>query len=606
MKFSKLNLIIIIVLFIFLLLSTKSYANKYYLITQAEIEAQLFEDGRMEVQESRSYKFSGSFSYVYREIPATGKVRFSNFAVSENGKKYILSDSQKPGTYSIKEKGDKIKIIWYFKASHENRTFDFEYTAENAIERYEDIAVLYFKFISEEWDKTNHNVQITLRPPEPLARHQVYHWLHGPLWAESIFDFEGVISAWSKRVPAHKYFEIRALYPPEIFPEVPVLIGNVKERIKTEEAKWAHQANIERENILLKSEKKQKRIAYGKWLLNAISLICIFIWILLFSRYGKRPKVPQKFDILAEIPEKLSPALVGYLLSSRTISGEALVGTLMDLSVRGFLEISEIHEEKKPGKFKKHYLLKFNRQFFEENSSDLQEYEEELIGFIFEILAKGNDEIDLKKIKKQRSKFTKFFNKWKKTVQKVGKEKAWFDLQSIKGAYYSLALGFIISLAAVYSIFLYGVWAAIPGTTAFIILILSAIIPHYTYEGKLLAKQWLAFKRFLKKYHYRTVENSELLSKINDFFIYGIVLGVGTKVFKELGTYLPVDNYRHYVPWYVIHSSQKTAFSPESFGKAFSTMIATTTSAVSSASGAGGGASGGGGGGASSGGGGAG
>jgi uncharacterized membrane protein len=108
------------------------------------------------------------------------------------------------------------------------------------------------------------------------------------------------------------------------------------------------------------------------------------------------------------------------------------------------------------------------------------------------------------------------------------------------------------------------------------------------------------------KYHYRSMDKTALLSKIDDYLVYGIVLGLGQKVFKELAAYIPAEDYQRYVPWYVYHGTGSGAFTPDAFASAFSSMVVTTTSSMSTASGTGGGASGGGGGGASSGGGGAG
>jgi len=137
-------------------------------------------------------------------------------------------------------------------------------------------------------------------------------------------------------------------------------------------------------------------------------------------------------------------------------------------------------------------------------------------------------------------------------------------------------------------------------------MIMSFLIPHHTELGKQKANDWRAFRKYLRKYLYRNESNEELLSKINDLFVYGCLFGIRKKSFKELSTVLPIDKYNQFLPWYILHSNRKGAFTPAALGDALSTMISTTGSTMSSASGAGGGASSGGGGGAGSGGGGAG
>ncbi|MEE9503203.1 MAG: hypothetical protein V3V48_14105, partial [Candidatus Aminicenantaceae bacterium] len=151
-----------------------------------------------------------------------------------------------------------------------------------------------------------------------------------------------------------------------------------------------------------------------------------------------------------------------------------------------------------------------------------------------------------------------------------------------------------------------GIWAIVLGAASVAVFVLCFLTPHRTKEGEMLARHWKALKRYLLKYHYRSMDKSALLNRIDDYLVYGIVLGLGQKIFKELAAYIPAEEYQRYVPWYVYHGIGTGAFTPDAFASAFSSMVATTTSSMSTASGVGGGASAGGGGGASSGGGGAG
>jgi hypothetical protein len=81
-----------------LLLSVAGASAKSYRITGVHIDAQLRQNGDMEVIESRTYNFNGSFSFAYREIPLSGAVEFVDFQISEDGRAYMRSDSGKPGT----------------------------------------------------------------------------------------------------------------------------------------------------------------------------------------------------------------------------------------------------------------------------------------------------------------------------------------------------------------------------------------------------------------------------------------------------------------------------------------------------------------------------
>jgi uncharacterized membrane protein len=312
----------------------------------------------------------------------------------------------------------------------------------------------------------------------------------------------------------------------------------------------------------------------------------------------------------SDVPENVPPALVGYLLSSREVYGGALVSTMMDLARRGFINLREEQKEKTKlfGGIRTvtEYFWDLNRQYWREQQTKLEVYEEKLLEFIFDDLAEGRDTVDLNDIRKKQSKFTKFFREWKKEVKKLGDEKEWFDRESNRGMYYSLGIGIAMIFLAAAAAYFVGVWAVALGVATIAVFVLSFLTPHRTKEGERLARHWKALKRYLQKYHYRSADKRVLLDRIDDYLVYGIVLGLGQKIFKELAAYIPVEDYQRYVPWYVYHGTGTGSFTPDAFASAFSSMVATTTSSMSTATGTGGGASAGGGGGASAGGGGAG
>jgi uncharacterized membrane protein len=283
---------------------------------------------------------------------------------------------------------------------------------------------------------------------------------------------------------------------------------------------------------------------------------------------------------------------------------------MLDLSRRGFLALREEQVEKKKlfgGKrIVPEYFWDLKREFCKKNTSELKPFENDLIVFIFDELASGTNSISLKEIKKKQSKFQKFFQQWKKDVKEVGEQKGWFDKSSIRAMYYALAIGVLMMLLTGAAAYFFGIWAIILGVSAAVVFVSSFLIPHRTREGEMIAREWKGLKRYLKKYHYRAESQSALLRRIDDYFVYGLVLGLSQNIFKELAGLIPTDAHHVYIPWYIYHGTGAGTFTPDAFASAFSSMIATTSSAMSTASGAGGGASSGGGGGASSGGGGAG
>jgi uncharacterized membrane protein len=306
----------------------------------------------------------------------------------------------------------------------------------------------------------------------------------------------------------------------------------------------------------------------------------------------------------------MPPALVSYLLYSRRIGGAALVATLLDLGRRGILSLREEQVRKKSFwggmKTRSEYHWDLDREGWDARATTMADYENSLIAFIFNDIAGGADTIPIETIKKKRRDFIKFFRKWKKSVEKVGKQKGWFDDRSIRGGYFSVALGVCLMLLTVLLFFLFGPWGAVSGVVGLVVLLLSLLIPHRTAQGETRFRQWKAVQKYLKAHEFRKTDRQHVLNQISQYLVYGVVLGLAEKYYRELAAYIPEGEHRAYVPWYVYHGHGTGQFSPDAFGQAFSSMIATTSSTMSSASGTGGGASGGGGGGAGGGGGGAG
>ncbi|MFO7889630.1 MAG: DUF2207 domain-containing protein [bacterium] len=599
----------LLISFIFLL-SSAVYADKSYRMSKVQIRAQLQADGSMEVSEYRTYDFEDDFSYAYRTFPKSDTVSFTNFSITENNRKYILSDTQEPGTFWIKDKKSYTEVRWFFRAEDEKRTFTVRYTVNDAVVRFRDAAVLHYQFIGKEWDKSSWNVTLELIPPVSLSPQEVKVWPHGPLWMESYIQNDGIITGSCRKIPAHTFFDIRALYPISIFLQSKYVDKAVKENILKEEAKWALEANQKREKLLKKERARKKRWAQGKWIMGILSLIGLMGWGVFFQKYGTRPSLQRPVpEVSPNIPSETPPALLDYLLHNRDIYGGAIMGTLFDLAGKGIISLR--HEEQERSGLKKIFSGKTSRSWnidrekWRKQKAQLQDYENTLLEFLFDTIGKGENSVDIKLIKKKRNSFMKFFRDWKKTVKRKGDKKGWFDKQSFKGRNYAFMIAGVLLLLSIPGFILYEIWGFILTLSSLLIFILSTFIAHRTREGEQLAREWKALKKYLHKHHYRNADNQYILDRIDEYLIYSVVLGVNQKTLKELAGFIPSDNHAAYIPWFIYHGHAGEAFSSASFAASFSASVAATTSAMSSAAGAGGGAAGGAGG-ASGGGGGAG
>lgn len=559
----------------------------------------------MQVTEHRTFQFKGKFSYSYRSFPKD-RVRYRDIVVSEAGTAYQESDSEEPGTYRIIDRGSKLEVRWYYSARSEQRTFTINYNVKKLVECGEDAAVLYYKFIGDDWSKSQQHVLITVLPPDPLEKAEVNAWLHGPLWGEYRIEKNGTISAWCDNFPVNTFFEIRALYPLEAFPKAVENAGLNRADIMTAEARWVERANQKRVDAVESLERRVQREQFGYPLAVVLGFIGLFGVYYLYNRYGRRPELPErKPEFLSEIPSEDPPALISYLVNNEMISGSALVSTLFDLASRGYLEMKEGTKVKPKfwGGTREvpvyHWVL--DRAKLRENPPKYA-FERSALVFLFTEISGGSDTLDVDDLKSESSKMMKFFSKWKKEVAEEGKSRDWINQESKKGMYWGIALTGILFLISMAGVFFFGKGMLLSAGVSIILFFLSLIIPHNTAQGAMLKNRWKALRKFLKKGRYKLGRETE--NNIGSYFVYGSALGLMKKDFEEMADFFPTSTMQHHLFWY--HSSNPEGFSGEAFSSGFSAMVATASSSMSTATGTGGGASGGGGGGAGGGGGGAG
>lgn len=590
---------------VLILCQTPDALAKKYAITAVNIEAQLQNNGDMSVSESRTYQFDGKYSYAFVKIPKHPRVKWRHFRLLEDGRKYLKGDSEKPGTYRVIRRSSEIEIRWFFNARNETRTFQLNYLAQNVVERFYDGAVVYYQFIGDAWSKSQQNVEVNVLPPQALTANEVRTWLHGPLWANIDIQRDGSLVATCRNLPAETFLEVRAIYPVASFTEVNQQESYIVDTIVSEEGQWAEEANRRRIALQERQKSRDERMGWGRYLLAVLSGLALVALLWLFRRFGKRPDLPQRVDMVSEIPDQTPPALLYYLLHQKTIGGAALTATMFDLARRGILSVTETASEKTGffggRKTVLDYQWKLNSEALDLRKSSLRVFELQLLEFLFNELPGDGMTVSVKTIQKQQGKFTKFFSKWSKVVREEGKKQGWYDRHISIGMYWGFGLAGLMTLIGLVSIPLFEVLAVIPLVTAVLIFVGALLIDHRTLEGEVLFRKWRALKKYLKETS-AISSDEKWLNNIEGFLVYSVILGISGKALKKLAESLTPEQAAQFIPWYIVIHNNPTG----GIGEAFSAMSASTASALSSATGAGGGASGGGGGGAGGGGGGAG
>lgn len=581
-------------------------ADKSYRMPAVRITADLARDGSMQVREERTYRFKGRFKYAYRTYALDDRIDYEDFRVSENGRPYVQSDSEEPGTYKVTHGAEEVEVRWFYRARNETRTFAIDYGVRDAVHRHRDAAVLYYKFIGKGFKKRTDQVDITVNPPVAVEDWKVRQWAHGPLWGESRTSNDGVVTASCTKLPRRRFFELRILYPPELFPEAFERAGYVSASVTEEEAAWAEEANQERRRAVEKRDKLKKRQAVALRMVPVVVLLAWFWFVRLWRR--QRRLFPGQGSIPVSTwsaPDDLPPALVSYLLNSRSVVASSLMATLMDLGRRGFVEFREEYVAKvgflgrEKWEPRHHWVLKTDH--LEGHRAELLPFETELLDFVFEeMTGQRTDTVDSRAFRKKRSKVRSFFGRWSRMVKKEGASRAWFAEESIKARNRALWMAAGLTALGVMLLFVVhavGLLAVVPGV---IMLLCAFALVRPTAEGGRRIARYKGLQRHLRKGKFRQEDPSRMGQFMNAYFIYGVLFGLSKGRLRDLGKRVPDDGAS--MSWY--HPA--VGSHGGDFGTSFSAAVSAVGSTMSSATGAGGGASGGGGGGAGGGGGGAG
>ena len=559
------------------------------------VVAEINTDGSIDIEEERTYKFDGRFSWADYSVPLQNLGSVKHVVVSEAGINYSLSDSEQPGSYNFTTDDKTLYIKWYYSADNQTRTFKVSYTITDAVTVYADVAEFYYKFADKDRPKQIDSMDVRLYLPRPADEKSVKIWAHGPLNGQIRFH-QDFIHSWARPLPTNYFWENRILFPTEwVADAVKTNSKNALPRILNEERSFAEKANK------LRTEESQapfKKIENDKKAKNmSIAIISIGILLLyyLYQRFGKGHTVRSIGPYTSEVPDTMPPAVLNYIQYDGSPNAGALMSTIMDLSRRNFLHISDTGE--KPHSFwssnSDRYTLSLNRSYFEDHGEELKSFEKTLLEFLFDDLSKGADVLTFEKISKSRGTFIKWFSEWKKAINQEWGDNRIYEKRSVKGVLYAVLSGLIVIAAGIFLAMISNKYGGITVISGILLTFLSITILTYTRETKETKKTIQAFKKYLSRYHYQQ-DPALLQSNFEKYLIYGTAVGITPPVLKKMFMAVNTTD-ASFIPWY---TSALVGHTPTDLGNAFTSMINAASTSMSSASGTGGGASAGGGGGA--------
>ncbi|MEJ5252562.1 MAG: DUF2207 domain-containing protein [Chthonomonadetes bacterium] len=602
---------------VLLWLATTGQAKEYDhpLIVQTY---RLTASGDAEVEEVRTFRFSGSFSWANLKRSTQGQ--YGRYGIEYLG--VWDADTREPLRYSQTTEGEYAVLRWEYQAKDTTRRFRLRYRIRNAVQRYSDVAQFYWKAIEDEHAPLE-QMQITILPPSPSPKlFKVFvHSKAAPGRLQIEPDFSRARIE-QRDIPTDSYVEVRAMLDPAIFPQASMQAENRYEAFLEEERRFA-----ERE---LREAQRRARIArVVNWWINieipialALSVGLVGYLVVTYRRYGREPEIPE-IEYEREPPRDLPPAVVPAILTqSKAEPAQVIKGfsaTVLEAARLGYLSIEETQTEGLLGtglfrRTERRYVLTPEGksalmgvaiQSPVRKGRPLEEFERKALRILLIEAGDGNavTESELRKWAEKtvgsKTQMLRFIEGWGKELRRWF-EKQYFRLddpqsESAKKRYL-IHLAILGGAGSVLT-FPVSLFTLLP--VSVVVAIIAAVsLSRRSPEAAREYQRWDAFKRFMTDFSAMREAGPELLPLWERYLVYAVSLGVAQKLIHNLALLAQEYDYSLSHPaWY--HTASGATFSTDSLSGMtnFVENLQNLTSALSSSTSSGGGFSGGGGGG---------
>ena len=569
----------VLILLLLLLLVPITF-SKSYQYDSIILDLDFYENGSVLIHQTRDYNFDGSFSWAYIDFKKTD---------AKDIKVIDLVDMKTGDTipFTLEEDSKHVKVNWNYNAYNENKKFQIVYLIDGAVKKYEDVSEFYWKLIEEEHEKIKYLQVDTNLPKSSSNLFKVFVHSQGRNGKLEFLDDNSTARFTLEDIPRNTFVEMRMLTEPSIFSQIITISKPMYEKILKEEEK-----NYE-------ENKPNETISSTLTILKIISYIIylgvpIVVLIYFYFKYGMEPKVSYEGIYEHEPPMDIPPMVLASLLDKTIpniqISARALLATLFDFAVRGFLVIKE--EKKKVFLFKttvhKFELTKKGKD--SKLKEKLTDFEWKIFSLFFKEISKDGKTVDTEEIKKWTQKnytFRKRLLDFSKTAKKWF-EKKYFKIYEKKSEKARKKFLMFLLIFSIVGFFLGGfVVFMFYFPIAFVSYLFSGTISRRTSESALQVKKWKAFKKMIEDFSDMKNAPTTLLHIWDRYLVYAVVLGVAEELLKNLEEFAIRTNQNVYgVGWYYGSSGvMYGTLSPKQFS-ILSSNISSTINSMTMSSGA--------------------
>ena len=199
-------------------------ADKSYKIVSTDIQSFIKQDGSIDFIEKREFDFTGSFTYVYQDIPKKGFDQIYDIQVSANNIPFINSDTKGAGTFIIQEKNNYYRIFLYHDSKDETKLFTVKYSLKKPFTVGLNDSQFYWIYLSDKWDKRPGKLTITQTFLSPISEKDIIYQLEKPSSSqEYTLNIDGnMLSLSSDDFSSSTEMKLRTIFPSSYFVNVEI------------------------------------------------------------------------------------------------------------------------------------------------------------------------------------------------------------------------------------------------------------------------------------------------------------------------------------------------------------------------------------------------
>lgn len=586
---------------------------KSYTMPSVDISAEVSTDGTLDVHESRAFDFDGSFTCVwwtFEDFPSGATFQVSGVSIAKaSGNPVQLEavpfqtqwrNAGGPGRACYSVDSALSSVYVFFNADDELLNIGLDYSVENAVQVYDDVAELYWQYIGSQWAEASQNVDCTIALPMPEgatvnAGENVYVWGHGPLDGSVEVDGQGVVTYQVAKVPSGQFAEARVAFPVEWMTDVSpsaVHDGEALPTILSEEQSWADQANAQR---------NASRLFIVICILIGLAII---IWsIVMFLRHGKEYKADFHEEYWRDVPDpNAQPPEIGRLWRWEAESNDDFTAAVMQLAHKGAIKMEKGSYADARRRVVEDYCMVKVPEVAATITEETDFVGNVVMDMLFNQFPAGSSGLTA----------SSQGHVWFGTINAYGKahpeefHKAMSHFQSAlsvqvdsldyfeaKGSILKMVMSSLgiacIALGIFATVFMENFIPAIVGVvTGIVVLVIAQFMTRMTRHGAEVRAKAAALKKWLQDFSALDERPPTDVKVWGEFMVYAYVFGIAEQVIRELQLKMPELFVAEpagsaYVPWWFWYSPHYAHGIGGSLAGALSTTVANTMSTASAA-----------------------